>query len=302
MSLIESALEKLRRSEAQSEVQKTSVRPIVAAAPGIRAPAPPPASPPVHEEERRRIAIDQSALRNAGYLPEEALERRFADHYRRVKRPLIEKALAGTSEMRLILISSALPGDGKTFTTINLALSMARERDISVLLVDADGPRASLSEVLGVRKERGLLDALTDESVDVESLILGTNVRGLEILPAGKFIEHATELIASGRMSQIAVRMTAPNPRRLVLFDSAPLLVSSEARVLTRVPGQIVLVVRAGVTPRRAIQDAIAQVDRQKLQGLVVNQARGVPGEDYYGYSTYDGSPEKDARPHAGAN
>jgi exopolysaccharide/PEP-CTERM locus tyrosine autokinase len=224
------------------------------------------------------------------------MERRFADHYRRVKRPLIEKALAGTSDMRLILISSALPGDGKTFTSFNLALSMARERDISVLLVDADGARARVSEALGLRKDPGLLDALADESLDVESLILGTDVRGLEILPAGRFIENSTELIASGRMSQIALRMTAHNPRRLVLFDSPPLLVSSEARVLTRIPGQIVLVVRAGVTPRRAIQDAVAQIDRQKLQGLVVNQARGVPGEGYYGYGAYGGEPEREAR------
>ncbi|MGB9329779.1 MAG: AAA family ATPase [Steroidobacteraceae bacterium] len=291
MSLIESALDKLRRGEGGVDGKKTPAR--VVAPPAVRVPVP---IVPVLEEERRRLTVDSARLRAAGYLPEEGMERRFADHYRRVKRPLIEKALAGTSDMRLIVISSALPGDGKTFTSLNLALSMARERDISVLLVDADGARARVSEVLGVRKEPGLLDALADESLDVESLILGTDVRGLEILPAGRFIENSTELIASGRMSQIALRMTAHNPRRLVLFDSPPLLVSSEARVLTRIPGQIVLVVRAGVTPRRAIQDSVAQIDRQKLRGLVVNQARGVPGEGYYGYGAYDGEREREAR------
>ncbi len=151
--------------------------------------------------ELRSIA---QALRNAGYLPAEGLERRFADHYRQIKRPLIERALAGEPGMRLILVSSALPGDGKTFTSLNLALSMARERDVSVLLVDADAPRAHISEVLGIRGERGLLDALSDESLDVESLIVETDVRGLEILPAGKFVENATELFASARMDQIA--------------------------------------------------------------------------------------------------
>ena len=291
MSLIESALDKLRRGDGGADGHKPPAR-VVAATPAVRVTVP---IVPLLEEERRRIAVDFSSLRAAGYLPEAGMERRFADHYRRIKRPLIEKALAGTSDMRLILISSALPGDGKTFTSFNLALSMARERDISVLLVDADGARARVSEALGLRKEPGLLDALADESLDVESLILGTDVRGLEILPAGRFIENSTELIASGRMSQIALRMTAHNPRRLVLFDSPPLLVSSEARVLTRIPGQIVLVVRAGVTPRRAIQDAVAQIDRQKLQGLVVNQARGVPGEGYYGYGTYDADPERRA-------
>lgn len=292
MSLIESAIDKLRRSEGVGD--RSPVARAVGATP----------SAPVNvaaftgpEPERRRIVVDPAQLRAAGYLPEQAVERRFADHYRRIKRPLIEKALTGTSDMRLIVVSSALPGDGKTFTSFNLALSMARERDISVLLVDADGARARVSDVLGIRKELGLLDALADDSIDVESLILGTDVRGLEVLPAGRFIENSTELVASGRMGQIALRMTAYNPRRIVLFDSAPLLVSSEARVLSGIPGQVVLVIRAGVTPRRAVQDAIGQLDRQKLQGLVVNQVKGASGGDYYGYGTYDSVSDRDATP-----
>ena len=100
---------------------------------------------------------------------------------------------------------------------------------------------------LAIRGEPGLLDALRDESLEVESLIEHTDIRGLEILPAGRFVENATELLASARMAQIAARIGARNPRRLVVFDSAPLLVSSEARVLLRIPGQVVLVVRAGV-------------------------------------------------------
>ncbi len=225
-----------------------------------------------------------------GYLPETGLERRFADHYRQVKRPLIEKALNGTPEMRILLITSAMPGDGKTFTSVNLALSMARERDVSVLLVDADGPRARVSEIFGLKGEPGLLDALADESTDVESLIVRTDVRGLEILPAGRFIENATELLASSRMTSIASRLVTRNSKRLIVLDSAPLVVSSEARALTRIPGQIVLVVRAGVTPQRGVIDAVGHLDRQKLQGLVINQARVTPSDGNYGYY---GEPEE---------
>jgi protein-tyrosine kinase len=162
-----------------------------------------------------------------------------------------------------------------------------------VLLVDADGPRARISEVFKLKGEQGLLDALADESLDVESLIVRTDVRGLEILPAGRFIEQATELLASARMSQIASRLAARNSRRLIVLDSAPLLVSSEARVLTRIPGQIVLVVRAGITPQQAVVDAVGQLDRQKLQGLVVNQARTSPGDGYYGYPSYGEANDK---------
>jgi protein-tyrosine kinase len=297
MSLIESALAKLRRV-GDAEVQRGVLTPrSVSVAAG--APKGPPtvvATAPEPEEPSKRITIDLKALRDKGYLPEQDLERRFADHYRQIKRPLIEKALAGGADMRLIIVTSALPGDGKTFTSLNLALSVAREHDASVLLVDADAPKERISEILGVRGERGLLDALAEPSLDVESLVVGTDVRGMQILPAGRLVEGATELLASARMGQIVARLVARNPRRLVLFDSAPLLVSSEARALARIPAQIVLVARAGVTPRRAVADAVAQIDRNKLQGLIVNHARVRPGESYYyGYFGYGAGGEGNA-------
>ena len=288
MSLIESALERLRRvgEPGAARASATVAAPrAVATAASVKAPAVVIAPP--REYAHKRIAIDEKALRTAGYLPAEGLERRFADHYRQIKRPLIDKAFSGAPELRLVLVSSALPGDGKTFTSFNLALSMARERDLSVLLVDADTPRGRISEVLGIRTERGLTDALADESLDVESLIVQTDVRGLEILPAGKFLDSAPELLASARMDQIAVRLATRAARGLVLFDSAPLLVSSEARALLRVPGQVVLVVRVGVTPRQAAAEAAGHIDKKKLQGLILNQATFTNAGGYYGYASY---------------
>ena len=284
MSLIESALEKLRRDETRTQPTGSAVpsRPVV---------VPMAASEPI--APARHTKVDLQALRVAGYLPELGLERRFADHYRQIKRPLIEKALNGSPEMRLILVSSALPGDGKTFTSINLALSMARERDLSVLLVDADTPKARVSEVLGIREERGLVDTLMEEALDVESLVHSTDIHGLEILAAGKRMENTTELLASARMAQIAARLIARNTRRLVLFDTAPLLVSSEARALLRIPGQIVLVARSGVTPRQALVDALVQVDKSRLQGLVINEAPFRAGSGYYDYGGYGTEPSE---------
>jgi exopolysaccharide/PEP-CTERM locus tyrosine autokinase len=229
-------------------------------------------------------------------LPERGLERRFADHYRQIKRPLIDRALSGSAESHLILVTSALPGDGKTFTSINLALSMARERDISVVLVDADTPRARVSEVLGLRREPGLLDALRDESLDVDSLIRRTDIRGLEVLPAGTMVENATELLASTRMAQVAARICGGSARRLAIFDSAPLLVSSESRVLCRLPGQLVLVVRAGVTPKHALLEAIGHLDKTRLQGVILNQTPFRASGGYYGYSQYGEDAEERQR------
>lgn len=288
MSLIERALQKMRRAGESEAVPLDSREPGARSdgEPRVKLAALPEPLPPAREPARR-ITVELASLRAAGYLPEKGLERRFADHYRQIKRPLIEKALAGSPETRLILVTSALPGDGKTFTSINLALSMARERDISVLLVDADAQRAQVSQVFGFRREPGLHDALSDESVDVEALIGATDVRGLELLPAGRFVENATELLASARMGQIAARIGARNPRRLVLFDTAPLLAASEARVMMRICGQVVVVARAGVTPRQALLDALGQVDRSKLQGVILNCARFSSGGGYYEYPGY---------------
>lgn len=280
MSLIESALQKLRRAGEEQGAAVT--KPASAHSKPISTPLVAPARDLPH----KKISIDNASLRAAGYLPELGLERRFADHYRQIKRPLIDRALSG-AEARLVLVTSALPGDGKTFTSINLAFSMARERDISVLLVDADAPRAQVSSVLGVRHEAGLLNTLLDETLDIESLIIETDVRGLEILPAGKLVENAPELIASARMDQIITRLNARSARQIIVIDSAPLLVSSEARALLRVPGLVLLVVRANVTPRQAALEAIGYVDKKKLQGLVLNQVSPNSIAGYYSYTGY---------------
>lgn len=283
MSIIESAIDKLRRG--------APATPAIPSAAGTRGDAARDAAIEVAPAApQRRIRIDLNLLRAQGEIPEAGQERRFADYYREIKRPLIQKALGADTrpESRLILVTSALPGEGKTFTSLNLALSIARERDVSVLLVDADAPKGHLSRAFGIQDERGLLDALSDEAVDVESLVLGTDIKGLELLPAGRAAEGAaSELIASARMAQITTRLTARHPRRLVLLDSSPLLVSSEARALKQIPGQILMVTRAGRTPRQALLDAIALIDKTKLHGLVLNDAHVASGDgysDYYGY------------------
>ena len=193
------------------------------------------------------------------------------------------------------MVTSALPADGKTFTTLNLALSIARERDVSVLLVDADFPKAHIGRALDVDGEPGLLDAVADESSDVESFVLRTNVQGLELLPGGQSAVDAAELVSSARMGAVMTRLLQYNPRRIVLFDAAPVLVTADARALLQVPGQVLLVARAGHTPQRALLEAIGQIDKKKLQGLVLNDAYITHKSSYfngYGYGARVRSPE----------
>jgi Mrp family chromosome partitioning ATPase len=186
------------------------------------------------------------------------------------------------------MVTSALPGDGKTFTSINLTLSMALEHDISVLLIDADVAKRHISTIFNLQSEAGLLDALIDESLDPESLIVPTTTRGLSMLPAGKLVAGTAELLNSNRMRHIMARLTARHPRRLLILDSPPLLVTSEGAALIKIAGQVVLVVRAGVTPRHAVQSAIAMIDAEQAGGIVLNQVQGTTGEGYYGYGAHE--------------
>ena len=238
----------------------------------------------------KHITVDNAALRASGYFPEADRDRQFADQYRRIKNPLIEKALSassGSPEPRVIMVTSALPGDGKTFTSINLTLSLALEHDVSVLLIDADVAKRHISTMFKLQDQPGLLDALVDERLDPESLIVPTTTRGLSILPAGKVVAGTSELLNSNRMRHIIATLTARLQRRLLILDSPPLLVTNEGTALIKIAGQVVLVVRAGVTPRPAVQSALALIDAEQAGGIVLNQMHGITGEGYYGYGEY---------------
>jgi exopolysaccharide/PEP-CTERM locus tyrosine autokinase len=249
----------------------------------------------VNHRTDKIVRIDRNALRNEGLMPPEHQERALADQYRQIKRPLIAHATGrGTEKLdrgQLIMMASAMPSEGKTFTSINLALSMALEKDISVLLVDADVAKPHISRTFGVDKEAGLLDILRDESAAVESVILPTDVPNLRILPAGKQSETATELLASHRMDIVVKHIAESDPHCIVLIDSPPLLLTSESRALAQSVGQIVVVVRAGFTPQQAVLDAIDSLGEGKFVGLILNQAMGPATSNYYYYGYGDGEP-----------
>lgn len=234
------------------------------------------------------IRIDPGALCAAGLAPPEDQARMLANEYRHIKRPLIGAAIGrGADKLergQLIMMASAMAGEGKTFTSINLALSMALEHDISVLLVDADIPKPHITRTFGVEHEPGLIDVLRDPEANVESVILPTDLPNLSLLPAGRRSETATELLASHRMEQTVNYLAASDPTRIVLIDSPPLLLTSESRALAHWVGQVVLVIRSDFTPQQAVMDAIAQVGPGKAVSLVLNQSRGSSPGYYYGY------------------
>jgi receptor protein-tyrosine kinase len=241
----------------------------------------------------KTVRIDHEALRTAGFLPPEQHERELAHQFRTIKRPLIRHAFpadgtgfgTSTSTGRCIMVSSALPGEGKTFTAVNLALSLAMEKDHSVLLVDGDVAKPNISQIFGAGGEPGLLDLLTSAERPVASVILSTDTPRLSLLPAGKPSELATELLASARMRQVLTSLERLDPNLLVVFDSPPILLTSEARVLAGLFEQVVLVVRAGVTQQQAVLDAVEAIGEKPGLRLVLNQAhRAGAASNYYGY------------------
>jgi exopolysaccharide/PEP-CTERM locus tyrosine autokinase len=289
MSLVEQALKKIQASRSANP-PAAAARPLAGSS---QAPKPTSAEfvravPERSEPERVKpvVKIDLNALRRVGLLCPVEQERQLAGEYRQIKRPLISSALGrGVPKLEnghLIMLASALPGDGKTFTSINLALSLALEKDISVLLVDADVAKPHISGALGVGRELGLLDVLRDERLDVESLILPTDVPALSILPAGQPSNTATELLASSRMETVVAQIGARDPNRIVLFDSPPLLLTTESRALASVVGNIVIVVRAGVTPQRAVLEALELLGDGKTIALVLNQSDESSRLGYY--------------------
>lgn len=280
MSVVEKAIRKLQESQAGG----------AAAPPAGAAPAPPNTaggSAPAHPRGEK-IVIERGTLRSAGLLPPEADMPMLARQYRKIKQPLIARAV-GRGVPRapkgyLVMIASAMTGEGKTFTAVNLALSMALEKDVKVLLVDADVAKPNLSQVLGLGKAPGLLDVLRQPELDVESLIHPTDLPTLAVLPAGTGAHEATELLASARMGQLTEILGENDMRRIVVFDSAPLLQTTESTALARVVGEVVVVVRAESTPQPVLLDALKVLEGHNSVSLVLNQSVRTADAAYYYY------------------
>ena len=238
------------------------------------------------------VELDLVMLAKLGFVTPDIPRSRIADEFRIVKRPLIAnasgKGMVPIKNGNLIMVTSAVPGEGKTFSAVNLAMSIAMELDQTVLLVDADVARPSLPRVLGLPSGKGLLDALHDKSFDLDQSLIRTNVERLSILTSGTQHARATELLASDAMDRLLDEMATRYPNRIVVFDSPPLLVTTESRVLATHMGQIVFVVQAEATLQGDVKRALATIKACPVKLILLNQARTVAQGAYgygYGYS-----------------
>ena len=245
------------------------------------------AAPDAPLRRSKLVEIDLARLAAAGYVTPTAPRSRLADEMRVIKRPLLGnvqgKSASPIRAANLIMVTSALPGEGKTFMAVNLAISIAMELDTTVLLVDADVARPAIPERLGLPTESGLLDLLTRKDLDVADVLMRTNIERLSILPAGSPHSRATELLASEGMARLIEELAGRYPDRVLIFDAPPLLSSTESRVLAAHMGQVVLVVEAERTPQSSVKSALDAIEACPVVMTVLNKIEGSDKGSYYG-------------------
>jgi protein-tyrosine kinase len=243
-----------------------------APAPRMRAPVPHrrlvPSAP--------RQAIDRQHLADNGLIDPDSNAGALAEELRIVKRQLLRTG-AGLPHGRRILVTSSQPDEGKTFSVLNLALSLAAEQDLSVVLIDGDFARSDVTRQLGLTAGPGLTDALLDPSIDLATCIIPTDLPRLAVLPSGAQTVRDTELLSSTRMADLLDKIEADAPERIILFDSMPLLAASSPGVLAQHCGQVLVVVRADVTREAALRDAIGLIGQHGSISLLLNRVRFTP-------------------------
>jgi len=216
-------------------------------------------------------------LRAADMLvPGSKLDVSVFDEYRRIKRPLISNAFGKTAALvdkgNLILLTSSLPREGKSYTSVNLALSIAQERDHTVLLVDCDVARHGSSKLLGISDKPGLVELLESDNLDIGDVILRTDIPKLSLISAGKQHEYVTELLASQRMAELIDELAARYHDRIIILDGPPILPTPQTQVLVGLVGQVVFVIEAGKTPQMVVEEALSLIPKEQATGLVLNK------------------------------
>lgn len=263
---------------------------VVLAAPAETLPVAP-LQPVLFKGERH--PVNRQHLRDQGLIVPEGSVTALLEEFRIVKRQLLLGAAQlaqqgmGVAAQR-VLICSPHPGEGKSFTAVNLALAIAAEKESEVLLVDADFAKPSVLSMLGLPGGPGLMDALADPDVDVADCVIGTDISGLWVLPAGNATNSDSEFIASSRTRVVLDRLIQGAPNRFVIFDSPPALAASPAAELAKYVGQAVVVARADRTGQGALEDAISLLSACPNIQLLLNAVHFSPSGrrfgSYYGY------------------
>ena len=237
----------------------------------------------------RKVKILDTLLEKNMLVPGSALDRTIWDDYRRVKRPLVSNASGRNKSLlergNVILVTSSIPGEGKTYTSTNLALSISQEVDTTVLLIDGDVAKQGISRMLGLEKMSGMVDVLESNELSIGDVMLQTDVPNLTVVPAGMQNEYVAELLASKRMMALVNEMAERYSDRIIIIDGPPLLPTPQTQVLAGLVGQVVFVVEAGKTPQAIVEEALGLIPEEQATSMLLNKNEGLSRNGhYYGY------------------
>ena len=295
MDIIEKAASKLKKEEKVSLVERAAGR--LDKTPQDR--ELPPSGAPMGTEAKpvkrtsRYGEIDLAALAADGYITPDSPPTTTAEEFRLIKRSLLLNAFAkgeaAIENGNLMLVTSSRPNEGKTFCAVNLALSIASEQDLTVLLVDADFAKPEILAKLGLKGGRGLMDVVSDPDMDLADCLIRTNIPNLTILPAGRQHNRTTEMLASDRMGEMMEEIAHRYRDRVVIFDSPPALASSVAPVLALHVGQCLFVVEAEKTTEVQLKESLALISACEHVSLMLNKTKFAGSKkygSYYGYGS----------------
>jgi len=241
----------------------------------------------------RQVSIDRGALRQHGIALPSAGRSRIAEEFRIVKRQIVAKFLdevdgdPEAARNRVIMVTSAKPGEGKTFAAINLALSIASEQDLKVLLIDLDTRHHAMQDMMGIPAGRGLTDLLSNPDVDFADVVLRTNMPNLAVMPAGHPDNRGPELLSSKRTREMFEEMTQRYSDRFIIFDAPSCLASSDPATLASIVGQVVFIVEADQTQQEEVEAGVALVRACPNISLLLNKVRASATDQFGSYSNY---------------
>lgn len=242
------------------------------------------------KRESKLVNLDLAKLASRNILTPQSKRNRTVEEFRLIKRRVLSRRWAhGDAFGNTVMVTSALPEEGKTTISVNLAMSIAAEEDVRVLLVDADFIKPDALRQLGISVDKGLIDVIQDPRMDISDVMLRTNIERLSLIPSGKLHDRCTELLASARMSEIVAELARRYDDRILIFDSPPVLATTESVTLASHMGQIVFVVQAERTRRQLVDAALELLGNREHVGLVLNRATHRIGSAEFGhyYNTY---------------
>ena len=248
------------------------------------------------------LVLDRGRLASFGIAIPSAARSRTVEEFRLVKRNLAgawsqRDLMADRRASRLIMVTSARPGEGKTFTALNLAMAFASERSVKALLVDVDTQHSTMPEILGIDGKKGIVDVLAG-NLELSEVLIQTNIPNLMILPAGRGGPHVPELLSSPEMGALLDELTQRLPDHYLVIDTPPCMASSDAAALAPLVGQIVFVVEANNTQQGEIEAALSTLSTCPRISLLLNKSDSLATEHFgsYGYNYHSDSGSDEAR------